>query len=119
MRRVTKLLKMIITGGFTMIISACYGPMVELKTARIRVNNSSGKPIPGLKISYKKQQYNTWSETDLTDENGESEFYTDSMDVTDFKIEDIDGTDNLGQFKTDEFSDSGEYIERILIEKPW
>lgn len=119
MRKTTKILRLLITGGATMILSACYGPVLpeELSFGTVKAKTRDGKPIPGLKVSYKSQNSNHWSQSEATDSNGESDFIIEPPFLTDVKIEDVDGEENLGDFKSEIFATDDEYSQVIMDKK--
>ena len=102
MGRIKSFLRWIVTGSFGLVIAACYGIPADYYTASINVNakDQSSKPIADLKVTlsadaaiYRSQQ---------TDTNGNCRISVNQMinEPYTLTIEDTDGTNNGGLFKT-------------------
>lgn len=127
MKRISTLLKLIATGSFTLLLSACYGVYYFVdKKIKVTVTNTQGEPVQGIKVTYtegfkgevplEEEFYTEYPQT--TDEYGETlitasvERDTKALFV---KVEDIDGGENLGDFKT-QIIEVDEENERIILE---
>ncbi len=120
MSRLKKFLRVLVTGSFTMLLSACYGVMIPF-SATLRVKNEDGtSEIPELKISYKNYpEDEIWMDAGTTDYNGEFQFSTMNYSNEEyaFKIEDVDFGENLGDFQTKVVSLEDNLDDIRLIEK--
>ncbi len=101
---ITKNLKWIFTSSFAFVLAACYGTPVEMqKDVSILTVNEKNEPIPGLKVTLSNNGSIVSSE--ITNSSGEL-FYSSLNEggTNNFKIviEDTDGEQNLGKFKTTE-----------------
>jgi hypothetical protein len=119
MSKIRTLIKIIITGSATMILTACYGVYMPLSRfkGKLQVTNKASEPITGIKVSYESAEF---QEVGYTDKNGDVEYDIDSYgsNTINFKFEDIDGTDNLGEFKpiTQEIAIEA-YVTKIQMEE--
>lgn len=110
MKRLSKILRILVTGSLTMLLQACYGVVASMEPIyfiRLKAVDTNGEAIPELKISYQNNTYtNDWEVLGSTDESGEigidEQTYLDSN--TNLKIEDVDGVENLGDFETKAFT---------------
>lgn len=110
-----KVLRVLVTGSFTMLLSACYGVMMPF-SAVLKVKDSTGDSIPDLEIKYKDYPENTtWLDAGVTNHNGEFQFSTMNYSGEEymFKIEDVDGDKN-GSFKTKEV-DLEDNLDNIIM----
>lgn len=95
------ILKLLATGSFSLVMSACYGAPMPYQG--VRVTTQDGQPIPDLKLSLQEGN-NTVNEV-RTDVDGFNGFMIDKpTDNYSILIEDTDGIENLGEFKTMELS---------------
>lgn len=99
------------SGTLTVILAACYGPVMEDTRKVVKTVSPDGQPIEGLQVDLLNDT--SVFETRYTDSTGCAEFFIypgdpDSMKVA---ISDIDGTENGGPYKPTEFSltDSNSY----------
>ena len=112
-----KVLRILVTGSFTMLLSACYGVMMPF-SATIKAENSEGYGIPDLKISYKNYpEDEAWMDAGNTDHNGEFQFSTSnySDEEYNFKIEDVDGSD-YGSFQ-DKIVNLEDDLDNIIMKE--
>ena len=112
MKKTSALLKLIATGSLSIILTACYGmvaPMYGIPYAiknygkgRIKTIDGNGKVIPALKVTM--LELNKIVSDSVTDDEGEYAYELSSMTEYDNKlrIEDVDGENNGGKFKTRE-----------------
>lgn len=105
MKILKKIWMLLATGGVGLLLSACYGAMVEnyqSKTKGFRVLNAGSTPIPGLKVTSSLA-----SDRAYTDTNGSATLSFSSSvlssDTIDVKIEDVDGTAN-GSYQNTNFN---------------
>lgn len=102
--KLKKLLFLLAAGSCTLLLSACYGVMVEpvfIYKKNFNTKDPSGSPIPGLRVRYYKNGY--LDKELMTDTNGTTfvGVYSDDIQATNqFVIDDIDGTNNLGSFQS-------------------
>lgn len=124
--KLRNLLKVLITGSLTMILQACYGIVAPTRhlVGKVVVKNSKDQKIPGIKVSYKliydNVESTSWTESGHTDSDGVLEYDVDLNEDEKLylKIEDVDGTENLGDFKTKELEAvKGEETTVVLEEK--
>lgn len=95
-------LRWLLGGSFTMLIAACYGVPADYqgKDVKIKCDDSSQDPIPGLTVTLNNQSEQLVS-TKL-DNLGEADLFI-PRDITkeySIIIEDTDGTNNGGDFRT-------------------
>ncbi|MBI5142761.1 MAG: hypothetical protein HZA20_11325 [Nitrospirae bacterium] len=102
-----RLLRLALTGSTTVILAACYGPPMDqrdpynLKEKHLTAKNSTGNPIPGLRVQLYENQNPL--EQKQTDNNGKAFFaYYDTGAQYRLKVEDTDGPANGGEFLSQE-----------------
>lgn len=114
-----KAINFILTGSMSIVFAACYGSEMELRNPKaLKIKDPNDNPIPGLKVSLTENQ--TVISELFSDDAGFVEFQFPQDENIDYvvKIEDIDGSDNLGEFQTKEISLNTEsYIEINLQKK--
>lgn len=109
--KLKNLLKVLITGSVTMILTACYGIVAPSRffNGKFTLKDKKDQTIPDLKISFQtaigEAKEENWSDAGVSDENGEFEYGYELFEDESlyFKVEDVDGSDNYGDFKTVEF----------------
>lgn len=85
--------KLIATGTTVLFLAACYGPVYTGQ--KVTAVTSDGKPVPGLLFS------NTDGQTDyeeFTGSDGSVYLYV-GFNEAEYTVEDVDGVENLGEFK--------------------
>jgi putative lipoprotein (rSAM/lipoprotein system) len=101
------------------IFQACYGTPQDMGLdiyiqGRVR-SEKTNLPVKGIKISVAdKLQYQ------VTDENGNFSFYTETADIYNIKIEDIDNSQNgsfTGKDTLVTMTDNRVYLDILLEEK--
>ena len=108
-----KILKFLITGSFGLILAACYGVVMTFDKLQVFVQNTSGEPIPGLKVNL------------IDDGDSIGEAYTDAAGRALFndtgdevRIQDVDGPQNGSYIDEEKEIDAGDgYVEITLIPK--
>jgi hypothetical protein len=98
MKRLKKLLVFLSTGTMAVVLAACYGvPVDEMYNSLIRAKDDGGNPIKGLKVSIVNP--GTDSLSNYTNENGIAYFGLFENEIVEkIVIEDVDGSDNGGEF---------------------
>jgi hypothetical protein len=107
LNKIKNILRVLVTGSFTMLLSACYGVTVPF-SKRFIAKNSDGEAIKGLEISYKTFEDSVeWFLSGETDIDGEHYLTTYGFggETYSFKVEDTDGAENLGEFTTKYFNE--------------
>ena len=105
-KHLKRYLAYILTGSFSFILAACYGPPVEMgHFVDVNTKDDEGNPIKGLKVEMNLNN-GEQTVTEYTDENGQA--YLDNIFLEEnneyvVTIEDIDGEDNGGLFQPKEF----------------
>jgi len=88
-----KSLIFIISGSATLILTACYGAMMQCEkmvSQNLKIVDSDGKPIPGLEVSHP-------NDVTFTDENGNIiyDFCSEDKGASrEIIIKDVDGDEN-------------------------
>jgi hypothetical protein len=98
---IKKWLSYFVTGSFTIVFAACYGPPVRMEEPKsLKTNDDNGNAIPGLKVTLFED--NKELDIKYTNENGFAEFNFIQKNETVYSalVEDIDGADNYGDFKS-------------------
>ena len=116
-RLLKKIMTFVITGSVSVILAACYGvPVDEMYYKMVKTADNEGNPIKGLRVVLRENQQGV--DTFTTDEYGQIQFelldYTADYSVI---IEDIDGEENGGEFKTKEIEISKDHFYDITLEK--
>jgi hypothetical protein len=91
----------LLTGSFSIVFAACYGAPLDLENPKlIKAKDDSNQPIPGLKVTLFEN--NNPINEQYTNEQGTIELFFEQKVNYDYsaKIEDVDGTNNLGEFNT-------------------
>lgn len=100
LRKFKRKLILLFTGSFTLVLAACYGVPVDLKTdITVQTLNEQDEPIEGLKVTMINNGERMYE--DYSDVNGYVKYpYLDDNEDNDYvlKIEDIDGEENGGKF---------------------
>jgi hypothetical protein len=107
----------LITGSCSIVFAACYGPPVGLENPKqINAKNNENMAIPGLKVTLYENRKAI--EEQFTDEKGTVEFYVSQKDKYQYLaiIEDVDGNENLGLFKSKELDITNNSILDINLE---
>ena len=107
MKKFLYFLKFIAMGSFSLVLTACYGVMYgvpyRVKDVVVKINNSSGIPIPGLAVILRDQE-NQESQLDEEFSNyyGEAFFELDPVTLSEYRLDivDIDGFDSLGLYRS-------------------
>jgi len=102
---VKKYLNYILTGSFSIVFAACYGSDMALQNPKlIKAKDNNDNAIPGLKVTLYENR--TQIDERFTDEYGSVEFYMVQKGKYDYKvkIEDVDGVENFGEFKSKEIN---------------
>ena len=118
---IRKILKYLIVGSLTTLISACYGVIIDFQEhflRRIKVRDTDGTPIPGLIVTLTDDINPIVLAAEETDEAGEAnlsfEYYPgESYKDLDLRVEDVDGQQNGGEFEPFE-GDLGNEDPRII-----
>lgn len=117
-RFIGKYLHYLLTGSFSVVFAACYGTPVKLENPKlINVKDISNQAIPGLKVTVIENQDKIIEE--YTNAEGAVEIYFVQQTDKDYKaiIEDIDGAENLGDFKTKEINITNDSFFELNMEK--
>lgn len=107
-------LQWIIGGTFTLVIAACYGspsmgPNATYGTAKVKLTDVDGKPVPGLQVDVMRPSFDngnggiaiamTNTNANRTDSNGLADYgYDTRAAYIEVGIRDVDGTNNGGLF---------------------
>ena len=111
-----KSLNYILTGSFTIVFAACYGSDMALKNPKlIKATDNNDNAIPGLKVTLFEN--NNQIDERYTDENGTTELYFSQNGDANYKakIEDVDGTENLGDFISEEIDLSNDSFFELKL----
>lgn len=115
---IKKYLSYLLTGSFSVVFAACYGPPMDLENPKhINAKDNNNQAIPGLKVTVfeNRKQINEL----YTNESGEAEFYLAQKDKYVYRavIEDVDGIENLGEFQSTEVNLTEESLFELKLEK--
>ena len=116
---IKKYLNLVLTGSVSVVFAACYGPPMELENPKqVNAKDNNDNAIPGLKVTLYENRMQI--DEQFTDENGSVVFHFPQNEkyLYKAKVEDVDGTDNLGDFQTKEVDlTSDSYIDLKLDKK--
>ncbi|NPV00537.1 MAG: hypothetical protein HPY53_04050 [Brevinematales bacterium] len=101
LKKIRRLLRWLLGGSFTMLIAACYGVPADYmgKDVKVKCDDSSGNPIPGLTVTLHNSSGVVASTS--ADSFGQAFLYIPKDPETySVIIEDTDGTNNGGDFKS-------------------
>ena len=113
-----KYLSYLLTGSFSVVFAACYGTPIDLQNPKqIKATDDNEQPIEGLKVTLFENR-NPIDEK-FTDDLGSVEFVFVQKDKYNYsaKIEDIDGSENLGQFSQTEINLNKESLFELKLQK--
>ena len=100
--KIKEILRWAITGSFALIIAACYGPPMGVRAYQVGVSTTDkkGEPITGLRVSLLTN--NAPYQVRYSDLKGYTGFLLPNSFEGDMKllIEDSDGAENGGEYKT-------------------
>ena len=101
-RKFKKQLSLLFAGSFSMVLAACYGVPVDIDDQiTVHTVNEVNEAIPGLKVTLTNNGERVYE--DYTDESGNVYYsYLEENESNDYKlkIEDVDGEENGGIYKT-------------------
>lgn len=101
-RKFKKQISLLFAGSFSMVLAACYGMPVDMQDYKsVKTVNDQNEAIPGLQVYLTNNGERIYE--DLSDENGNVYYsYFEEGTDNDYKviINDIDSTENGGQFQT-------------------
>ena len=98
-----KYLNFILTGSFSVVFAACYGAPMNMENPKlIKTSDMDNNAIPGLKVTLYENRKPI--DEQFTGNNGNTEFYLTQKEKYHYKvvIEDVDGEENYGKFKSQE-----------------
>lgn len=113
-----KPLTFLLTGSFSVVFAACYGAPMNLENPKlVKAKNESNDAITGLKVSLFENRL--LLDEQFTNENGAVEFYFTQRDKYNYTalIEDVDGEENLGNFRSEEVNLTDDSFIEIKLEK--
>jgi hypothetical protein len=117
MKLAEKIFSYLLTGSFSVVFAACYGPPMNLENPKqINAKNGDNEAIPGLKVTlYENREA---IDEQFTNELGSVEFFIAQKDkyIYTAKIEDVDGADNLGEFKSKELDLTNESFIEVYLD---
>lgn len=115
---IKKSVSYIVTGYCSIVFAACYGPPVNLENPKqLNVKNADNEPIPGLKLTLFENR--TAIDEQFTNSAGSVEFNIAQKAKYAYivKIEDIDGAENLGEFKSKEVDLTDDSFLEVNLEE--
>ncbi|MEN8121251.1 MAG: hypothetical protein ABFS35_12930 [Bacteroidota bacterium] len=115
---IKKPLNYLLTGSFSLVFAACYGAPINLENPKlIKAVDDTNQPIQGLKITVYENRLNI--NEGYTNQEGSIEFYLAQKDQYNYKvtIEDIDGSDNGGEFVSKDINITESNFEEVVLDK--
>ena len=101
-RKFKKQITLLFTGSFTMVLAACYGVPIDLQNEiSVQTITEQNQAIQGLKVTMINNGERV--SEDISNEDGYVYYpFLDDNEDNDysFKVEDIDGEENGGKFKS-------------------
>ena len=100
---IKKSISYLVSGSCSIVFAACYGPPVNLENPKqLNIKNSDNLAIPGLKVTLFEDKIPI--DEQFTNNSGSAEFFVVQKENQTYtaKIEDVDGIENLGEFKSKE-----------------
>ena len=120
-RKFKKQITLLFTGSFTMVLAACYGAPIDMQDYKsVKTVNDQNEAISGLQVCLTNNGERIYE--DLSDEDGNVYYsYFEEGTGNDYKviINDIDSTENGGQFQTqvvDIVDSKDDYIVQMIEE---
>ena len=118
-RKFKKQISLLFAGSFSMVLAACYGMPVDMQDSKsVKTVNELNEAIPGLQVYLTNNGERIYE--DITDENGSVYYsYFEESTENDYKliINDIDSTENGGQYQTqvvDIVDSRDDYIVKMI-----
>jgi hypothetical protein len=114
---IKKSISYIVSGSCSIVFAACYGPPVNLENPKqINTKNSDSEAIPGLKVTLFENKISI--DEQFTNNSGSAEFFVVQKENQTYtaKIEDVDGIENLGEFKTKELDITSLSLVEVKLE---
>ena len=101
-RKFKKQISLLFAGSFSMVLAACYGMPVDMQNDKsVKTVNEQNEAIPGLQVYLTNNGERIYE--DFSDENGDvyySHFEDDANNDYKVIINDVDGAENGGPYKT-------------------
>ncbi len=100
MKNLLRIMKFLATGTASLLIAACYGPMMIFKKITV-LNDADEKPIPGIQVIVTERGEALPVDPELTDALGQVGYVSDYGGDASAVFTDVDGTEN-GEFDAHE-----------------
>jgi hypothetical protein len=130
-RKIKNFLYTLVTGSVTMLLSACYGPVVQDRVGHITIPNTlnfhvlvqdtNNQPISGIELSSVSNSTTNAISTTHSYSDGNAVVYlplTNNEEyISNYSIilTDVDGTSNLGQFSSKTVLLDGRYSYTVTL----
>jgi len=108
----------LLTGSFSVVFAACYGAPLELENPKlIKAKDDNNQPIEGLKVTLFENRNQIGEQ--FTNKEGSVEFYYAPKEKYNYSaiIEDIDGSENLGEFSPTTVDLNKESVFELQLKK--